>query len=156
MSVGNIDRKYGPIPLVRSPRLIRHKGLLPRIRQGRGFSIGEIEAIGLTAREARLLGIYVDERRKSIHEENIETLKAYLTMVIEKGMISEPKIPKVEKVKPKKRRVFRGLTPSGRKARGLVSIRLKETHKYKWKRKARERLLRKRHEASRGARPPFF
>jgi len=50
-------------------------------------------------------------------------------------------------------RPCRGLTPAGRRARGLRATRgLKGTHKYKWKKKARERKLRRRHEASRGAR----
>ncbi len=50
-------------------------------------------------------------------------------------------------------RPFRGLTSAGRKMRGLVESRgLKGTHKAKWKRKAKERKLKIRHEASRGAR----
>ncbi|MFZ8795498.1 MAG: 50S ribosomal protein L15e [Acidilobaceae archaeon] len=50
-------------------------------------------------------------------------------------------------------RPFRGLTSAGRKMRGLLKSRgLKGTHKYKWKKKAREREERRRHEASRGAR----
>ncbi|MCE4611169.1 MAG: 50S ribosomal protein L15e [Desulfurococcales archaeon] len=52
-----------------------------------------------------------------------------------------------------KGRPFRGLTSAGKKMRGLRKSRgLKDTHKYKWKKKAKERKLRKRHEASRGAR----
>ena len=52
-----------------------------------------------------------------------------------------------------RRRVFRGKTAAGRRMRGLLRSRgLKGTHKYKWKKKAKERKLRKRHEASRGAR----
>jgi len=50
-------------------------------------------------------------------------------------------------------RPCRGLTPAARKARGLRKSRgLKGTHKHKWKKKAKERRLRRRHEASRGAR----
>ncbi len=52
-----------------------------------------------------------------------------------------------------KGRPFRGLTSAGKKMRGLRKSRgLRGTHKYKWKKKAKERALRKRHEASRGAR----
>ncbi len=55
-----------------------------------------------------------------------------------------------------KGRVFRGLTSAGKKMRGLRKSRgLKYTIKYKWKRKQRERILKKRHEASRGAREPW-
>ena len=143
-------------PLVKSPRLMNKRDLPPKIRTGKGFSIGEIKAIGLTPREARLLGIYVDERRKSVHEENIERLRAYLREIAGKMGVISSKLPKVEVVKPQRRRAFRGLTASGRKARGLISTRLKETHRYKWKRKARQRKLRRRHEASRGARPPYI
>ncbi len=50
-------------------------------------------------------------------------------------------------------RVFRGKTMAGRRMRGLLRSRgLKGTHHYKWKKKQKERELRKRHEASRGAR----
>ena len=48
-----------------------------------------------------------------------------------------------------RRRVFRGLTSAGKKARGLLKSRgLKGTVKHKWKRKQKERELKKRHEAS--------
>jgi large subunit ribosomal protein L15e len=49
-------------------------------------------------------------------------------------------------------RVFRGKTSAGRKMRGLVLARFRETHRHKWKKKQKERELKKRHEASRGAR----
>ncbi|MEB2836712.1 MAG: 50S ribosomal protein L15e [Desulfurococcales archaeon] len=50
-------------------------------------------------------------------------------------------------------RPCRGLTPAGRRARGLRAARgLKGTHRYKWKKKAKERRLKKRHEASGRAR----
>jgi large subunit ribosomal protein L15e len=50
-------------------------------------------------------------------------------------------------------RVFRGKTMAGRRMRGLLKSRgLKGTHHYKWKKKKKERELKKRHEASRGAR----
>ncbi len=52
-----------------------------------------------------------------------------------------------------KGRPFRGLTSAGRKMRGLLKSRgLKGTHKQKWKKKQKERLEKRRHEASRGAR----
>lgn len=53
-------------------------------------------------------------------------------------------------------RVFRGLTSAGKKMRGLRRGRgLKDTIKHKWRRKQKERELKKRHEASRGAREPW-
>ena len=52
-----------------------------------------------------------------------------------------------------KGRVFRGKTLTGRRMRGLLKSRgVRGTHNWKWKKKARERALKKRHEASRGAR----
>ena len=47
-------------------------------RVGRGFSVGELKAAGITLDTARRLGIYIDKRRKSVHEENVETLKKLL------------------------------------------------------------------------------
>ena len=52
-----------------------------------------------------------------------------------------------------RRRVFRGLTAAGKKARGLLKSRgLKGTVKHKWKRKQKEREQKKRHEASKSSR----
>jgi large subunit ribosomal protein L15e len=50
-------------------------------------------------------------------------------------------------------RVFRGKTLAGRRMRGLIGNRgVRGTHNWKWKKKMKERMLKKRHEASRGAR----
>jgi large subunit ribosomal protein L13e len=54
------------------------KGLI-RKRFGRGFSLGELKQVGLTVHRARKLGLYVDRRRKTVHEENIRKLKALLS-----------------------------------------------------------------------------
>ncbi|MEM4717247.1 MAG: 50S ribosomal protein L15e [Desulfurococcaceae archaeon] len=53
-------------------------------------------------------------------------------------------------------RVFRGLTSAGKKMRGLRKSRgLRGTVHYKWRKKQKERELKKRHEAHRGAREPW-
>lgn len=118
-------------------------------REGRGFSIGEITAVGLGVKQARLLGLYVDKRRKSTWPQNIETLKKWLSDIVE-GKVAPPLPTRTVVTKPKRGRAFRGLTAAGRKARGLVSTSYRETHNYKYKKKKKERRLKKRHEATRG------
>ncbi len=46
-----------------------------RMRPGRGFSLGELKEAGLSLRDAKKLGIYVDRRRKTVHPWNVEALK---------------------------------------------------------------------------------
>ncbi len=58
-----------------------HKG---KKREARGFSVEEIKLAELTVKEARKLGIYVDERRKSVYEENVETLKNAIKRIKER------------------------------------------------------------------------
>lgn len=141
-------------PVVASPVLRKHAGLLSRpVREGRGYSKGEVHQLGLTVREARFLGIPVDERRKSVRSENVEKLRQYLVELkraLEQG--ADPPKPALQEkvvVKPDPRRVFKGKTAAGRRGRGLLALKLRYTHHHKWKRKQRERLLKKRHEAAR-------
>ena len=141
-----------PPPIVKVPVLIKHAGVPPReFRVGRGYSEGEVKAVGLTVYEARRLGIYVDPRRKTVHEENVRALAEWLERV-RRGEILPPEetLPKVVVVKPPgKSRVFMGKTMAGRRMRGLLSIKYRYTHSRKWKRKQKERKLKKRHEAAR-------
>ncbi|MGC8571277.1 ribosomal protein L13e [Caldivirga sp.] len=131
-----------PTAMVKSPK----DG---KIKQGRGFSVTEIKAVKLTVNEARLLGIPVDTRRKSTWEWNIKALQEYISKVInvtDASQLPLPSVPKRRVIKPKRGMAFRGVTPAGRRARGLLSIGLRETHKYKWRRKQRQRELKLRHE----------
>jgi hypothetical protein len=54
----------------------------PRPKRGRGFSLEELRAAGLTPLEAKGLGIYVDKRRGTMHPENIGVLKENYGAVI--------------------------------------------------------------------------
>lgn len=131
-----------PKAMVKSP-----KG---ELRPGRGFSIGEVKAVNLTVEEARLLGISVDTRRKTTWDWNVKALKEYLNTVVnvnDPSQLPLPTLPKSILIKAKRGRAFRGLTPAGRTSRGLRSVGLKETHRYKWRRKQRQRELKLRHEA---------
>lgn len=54
------------------------KGLPTKTRVGRGFSLPELKAVGLDIKKSRKLGLKVDERRDSCHEENVKLLKEFL------------------------------------------------------------------------------
>ena len=59
-------------PIVKSPTKRRS-------REGRGFSLGELKAVGLSFKKAKKLGIPIDTRRRSAHEENVEKLRKLLS-----------------------------------------------------------------------------
>jgi large subunit ribosomal protein L13e len=46
-------------------------------RTGKGFSPDEIKKAGLNRADAKTLGIPVDTKRKTAHEENINTIKSH-------------------------------------------------------------------------------
>ena len=67
-----------PKALVRRPRLVKLGNMNPGLRVGKGFSLGELEAVRLDVATARKLGLRVDVRRRSVRRENVEVLRRFL------------------------------------------------------------------------------
>uniref|UniRef100_W5UDP8 60S ribosomal protein L13 n=1 Tax=Ictalurus punctatus TaxID=7998 RepID=W5UDP8_ICTPU len=69
-------------PIVRAPTVKYNR----KVRAGRGFSLEEVKAAGLSAKYARTIGIAVDHRRqnRSVEglEANVNRLKEYLAKLI--------------------------------------------------------------------------
>ena len=57
------------------PKVIKKGG---KQRYGKGFSREELKRAGLSLKEALRIGIPVDSRRKTAHEENLEIIKNFL------------------------------------------------------------------------------
>jgi ribosomal protein L13E len=70
-------------------------------RQGKGFSREEIRKADSSPAQALRLGVRVDSKRKTVHEENVEALKAYFA---DKKAAAKPEIVAKPKIaaKPKK------------------------------------------------------
>jgi len=47
-------------------------------RSGKGFSREELKKAGLSLKEALRLGIPIDSRRRTVHEDNINAVKKFL------------------------------------------------------------------------------
>jgi len=75
--------------------------------ESRGFSLTELKNAGLTKQDAKKIGIPLDVKRKSVHDENVEHLKAHAEKVKTEAKTKEQEVPEaaaktVEK-KPKKK-----------------------------------------------------
>jgi ribosomal protein L13E len=70
-------------------------------RSGKGFSLEELKQAGLNRAEAKRLEIPVDRRRRTVHERNVEVVKAF----VEKMKAAEkPKLrPRVKSEKKAKK-----------------------------------------------------
>jgi large subunit ribosomal protein L13e len=81
------------------PKILKPDG---KQRSGRGFSRDEIEKAGLNSTEAAKLGLPVDFRRKTAHDENVEVVKAYVEKAKAEAKPKPKPKPKAEsKKKPK-------------------------------------------------------
>ncbi len=54
-----------------------------KTKQSRGFSPNELKEAGLTKQDAKKIGIPLDIKRKTTHEENVATLKAHKPKTVE-------------------------------------------------------------------------
>ena len=70
------------------PKVFKNDG---KQRFGRGFSREELRKAGSSLKEAIKLGLLVDDRRKTVHDENVEAAKAFLK---DKRPASKPKKPR--------------------------------------------------------------
>ena len=130
------------------------KGGLRKPRPDSGRRPKRMGVYGYTAWKSLRL---IAEERAARRYPNLEVLNSYY--VGEDGhykwyevILVDPHHPAIQNdpeinwiCRPANRgRVFRGLTSAGKKMRGLRKSRgLKETHNYKWKKKQRERKLKK-------------
>lgn len=86
-------------PAVRCPTIKYNT----KVRLGRGFSLGELKAVGLSRLYAQSIGISVDPRRRSVSDVNKARLEMYKTKIVilksgskdQKSMdIDHPQLPK--------------------------------------------------------------
>jgi ribosomal protein L13E len=81
------------------PKILKPDG---KQRKGRGFSRDEIGKAGLDAAEAAKLGLPVDCRRKTAHDENVEAVKAYVEKAKAEAKPKPKPKPKAETKKKSK------------------------------------------------------
>lgn len=74
-------------PIVRCPTIKYNR----KVRAGRGFTLAEIKAVGLSAKYARTIGISVDHRRQNKSEETFEANVARLREYQSKLVIFDKK-----------------------------------------------------------------
>jgi ribosomal protein L13E len=70
---------------------------------GKGFSPTELSKAGLTKQDARKIGLRIDVKRKSAHDENIATLKAHAQDAKAQPKPKAPAATPAETEKPKKK-----------------------------------------------------
>ena len=76
-------------------------------KPGKGFSLTELKNASVNRQQARQIGLPVDVKRKSAHDENVENIKAYAQKAKEQAQAKaeakpEPE-PQTTMKKPKKK-----------------------------------------------------
>jgi len=66
-------------------------------RAGKGFSTKELEKAGLNPAEAKRLDIPVDKRRETVHDLNVEAVKAYAEKKKSEAKLKKPQLKKKAK-----------------------------------------------------------
>lgn len=69
---------------------------------GRGFSPNELEQAGLNMQDAKKIGIPMDIKRKSVHEENVACIKVHAEKAKAEAA-AKPKLEKPATEQPKKK-----------------------------------------------------
>ena len=70
-------------------------------RSGKGFSKSEVKKAGLDAVSARKMGLPVDPRRRTVHDENVEAVKAHAEKEKAKPKPKPKPVQSRKKEKPK-------------------------------------------------------
>ena len=71
---------------------------------GKGFSPTELEKAGVNKQQAKQIGLPVDVKRKSAHDQNVATIKECAEKAKAKAQAAaKPKPQKPEQAKPKKK-----------------------------------------------------
>jgi large subunit ribosomal protein L13e len=83
------------------PNILKSDG---KQRSGRGFSPEELKKAGLNPAEAKRLEIPVDRRRNTVHDQNVEAIKAYAEKKKAEAK-PKPKLQPQAKKKAKKSKV---------------------------------------------------
>ena len=100
------DESKKGVPLVKPPLGMPKEGTM---REGRGFSRGEIDKAGATVDDLKMAHLRVDPLRKSSHEENIKTLQELLGTKRRERATTKPK-QKTETTSTKKGSKKKGST----------------------------------------------
>jgi len=86
-----------------------------KVRKGKGFSREELRSANLSVKEARKLGISVDERRSTMHDENVKTLRAFISEIQRTGIRTE----KVKVAPPAKRKTLEAVISELTQVKGI-------------------------------------